>query len=204
VSPELQVPPSNVTILGAFNASILRPEWLSRHVFGEIGEYQIFITGTIPAVVIQRRADVLWWVQQDRLVVASDEITRATEFVTKLLRILSHTPVLAAGVNFQQGAALSHPGQWYSRLADLKNAVGALKSESKAAITLRSARNDRTSLTCVVQEVELPLVTFDFNFSLDARAQQEGERIEELISHISRAAEFEGEARAIIAEVVRG
>jgi hypothetical protein len=207
VSPgeqQLTVPPTNVTVVGAFNPAILRPDWLSRKIFESVGPYEMLLAAN-GAAVLQRRGDLTWWVQQDRLVAAANNIASAADFVTKILRTLPHTPVQAVGINFQIGATVSLTGTWFRRLSDLKTSSKVLDGKRNVTVVLRAAREDRTTVTMSIRELALPLVTLEFNFNRDAPPVAEEElRVNDLIDYIKRVDEFENEATKLASEVSSG
>ncbi len=205
VSQELPhaIPPpaNNVTVIGAFNAAILQPNWISRKVFGSEATYSVLLAGGAP--VLQSRDGISWSVQPDRLVVAAEDISRAANFVIAVLDTLRHTPVQAAGLNFQRGATLSTGGAWFRRLSDLNNGAAILRGAPIAPpILLRANRDERTSVGLTIQPIALPMVMLDFNFNRNAPLVPEEElRVNDLIDHIRLATDFEREAAEIAAEV---
>lgn len=200
-SDPLTLPASNVTVLGAFNPAIIQPPWLSKVVFGARGDYEVLVAAAGGGPVLQRRNNITWWVQPDRLVAASSPISLAATFVKKVLETLHHTPVKAVGINFRVEALLPLTGPWFSKLLDLRSSGEFLRGKMAVSVVLRAARADNSAVNVTIQEAGLPQVSLDLNFHRSAVAQDEGDRVTELIAHIDRASSFEAEVATIKAEI---
>lgn len=95
----------SVVLVGSWNRSIFVPAWLKKHlqIAGEIGMEFAVGNPTMPARLFFD--DVALVVDDTRLIIAptvfSDGyLPRIEDVSVAILRLLSHTPIRAAGVNF--------------------------------------------------------------------------------------------------------
>ena len=116
----------NVVVLGAWNRRLFTPQWIAQE-FASGGEVMLELAVNNPAIPVRLSYDGLrLQVASDRIIVSggqSDDGTlgRVQEFAAGILDRLSHTPVSAAGINFEWRD--SDPGESIVNLFDLPDGL---------------------------------------------------------------------------------
>jgi len=96
--------------VGPFNPHIITPEWLVRWKVLPDQEVMIRVAPVIDGAAF-RFGSLEWQVDPRRLVVASSTVAEdCGKYVSDVLRLLCHTPVLAIGHNFHYTSNLSDWG----------------------------------------------------------------------------------------------
>jgi hypothetical protein len=197
----LEIPPANVTIVGLFNAAIVRPEWVSRRVFdGRRALTTTMFPVGVGGPTIFKREEITWWVQHDRLVVAAQPIRPAAEFASKVIRELAHTPMQAVGINFVYTRELPSDSPWVRRLSELRDHAGLLGIGTGVGLTLKSKIGPHAVVTMNLSSQELPSCSVDFNFHRDVQGDED-ERVSAIDDHISQAEVFEQESARVVKEI---
>lgn len=98
----------SIVLPGAWNPAILTPDWVAEKIFGDRSPVQVelgFTIGSDERVITFSERHVMLRISAARLAVMptmlADNALRVTsEVAVKVLQVLNHTPVHAAGVNF--------------------------------------------------------------------------------------------------------
>lgn len=96
----------SIVVIGAWNAAILSPAWLTEHLGIKSQVLIEFPVGDLRQPLRFTLERVRMVVTRDRLILSpiSDEtasLEQAEVFARKILQTLTHTPVSAVGINFQ-------------------------------------------------------------------------------------------------------
>ena len=156
----------NITVVGSFNAAIIEPGWVTTNKIVEVGEFAILMPpgGQAPFFL------------------AGELGCRdlAPLFVQKVLGILEHTPVSAAGINFQKKEEKTESGSTHS--ASLNGLLPDLEPiEFSEGRTYQL--DDGVKLTVkATWTPDLQCVTA--NFHKDSRS------IDNICEHVARVGEF--------------
>ncbi len=202
---EIELPPQNVTIVGAFNPAILEPTWVKRWVHEVREEIEVFSPlGGGPAL---HKAGTLYWIATPERLVVYGPIGRAGLVASQILNTLSHTPLRAAGVNFTYPGRSDrrHCGPW--RISDGSESVQQLTRGSAAEFSFSQValRDDGVKLTVkVLWPTAEADALLEINYHRDGREPTGDARAKELAQHLERAAEFERDAERIRSEVLNG
>ena len=168
----------NITVVGSFNAAIIEPGWVTTNKIVEVGEFAILMPpgGQAPFFLA---GELGWRVLNDRLVVFGSR-DLAPLFVQKVLGILEHTPVSAAGINFQKKEEKTESGSTHS--ASLNGLLPDLEPiEFSEGRTYQL--DDGVKLTVkATWTPDLQCVTA--NFHKDSRS------IDNICEHVARVGEF--------------
>ena len=168
----------NITVVGSFNAAIIEPGWVTTNKIVEVGEFAILMPpgGQAPFFLA---GELGWRVLNDRLVVFGSR-DLAPLFVQKVLGILEHTPVSAAGINFQKKEEKTESGS--TRSASLNGLLPDLEPiEFSEGRTYQL--DDGVKLTVkATWTPDLQCVTA--NFHKDSRS------IDNICEHVARVGEF--------------
>ena len=118
---------TSLVVAGAWNAAILKPDWVARHALGREGEdrVQVFFPAG-PGMVFDfpryALGDFSYVVRPDALIIAPTDTTRDSceriEAATgKVLEVLQHTPVSGVGHNFEfrQGETRPEDGEVFTK-----------------------------------------------------------------------------------------
>ena len=99
-----ELPRQNVTVVGAFNPAVLSPSWVKRFVPAVTDEIStlIPIEGGPPLF----QAGPLYWVVTSERLIVHGPISQAGAMAASIVRTLCHTPLRAAGINFQFQASV--------------------------------------------------------------------------------------------------
>lgn len=159
---------STVVLLGNWNAYILTPEWVGKHIFEEEKIPAEFFLG--PALVFRFRARGCRIVtSQDRVTIVADQTTQQSleeieKFATKLHRKLPYTPITALGVNhaFLERAAGEELLNLF-KFPDESKLPAHLPVEH-FEISRRLAGEGHSINVKISKEQGLEDVRFDFNF----------------------------------------
>lgn len=200
---ELKLPPSNVTIAGAFNAAILRPDWLRRNIFHD----EVLIEVLFPIAsgsFFYRRPDLdlVWWLSRETFVIAGP-LERAAHFAVAVLEKLPETPLVAAGVNHQTTRVLLERNEWLAHLESTRERARRLLGGDGAgsASIFRTRREDGVTVTATLRDASLPMAVLDLNYHRDAEGTTDPEKSKMICRHIARVPEFEREAITVAREV---
>ncbi|MEW6284287.1 MAG: hypothetical protein AB1758_37075 [Candidatus Eremiobacterota bacterium] len=177
-SSELDLSPFNITVIGRFNAHIVEPNWCAGVRIIPPGDFNVFMPVGGVSPVYQLHTGLGWIVQADRLMVFGNK-AEAPQFLADLLNSLPHTPVTAAGVNFQRKMqAAFRPTDHACSLSQICSEEPVESSESRTYLI-----EDSVKLTLKVTWTRTARTT-DANFHVD------GDR-EVIARHAGRIEEFE-------------
>lgn len=200
-----ELPPQNVTVVGAFNPAIIQPDWFKRFVPAVADEISTLVPIGGGPMLFQ--SGLLYWAVTTERLIVYGPISQAGAIASSILRTLCHTPLRAAGVNFQfQGRAdRARCGPW--RLAADAAAVQDLLSGSTGEFSVSQTvhREDAVRLTLkLLWPSAEPDALLDLNYHREGRAPIGEERAKELADHVERSPEFEADAHRIREEVLGG
>jgi hypothetical protein len=200
-----ELPRQNVTVVGAFNPAVLSPSWVKRFVPAVTDEIStlIPIEGGPPLF----QAGPLYWVATSERLIVHGPISQAGAMVASIVRTLCHTPLRAAGINFQfQGRAdREQCGPW--RISSAREGVQGLLAGTPAELSLSQIglREDAVRVTLKLLWIsEEPDALLDINYHREGRAPLGEERAKEIADHAERGPEFEADAKRIQEELLRG
>jgi hypothetical protein len=200
-----ELPRQNVTVVGAFNPAILQPGWIKRFVPAVTEEISTLIPLEGGPTLFQ--AGPLYWVVTNERAVVHGPISLAGAVVASIVRMLPHTPLRAAGVNFQfQGRAdRQRCGPWRvsSEPAGAQSLMAGTPGEFSMSQVVRREDDVRVTLKLLWVSEE-PDVLLDLNYHREGRTPLGEERAKEIEAHVERAAEFEADARRIQETLLRG
>jgi hypothetical protein len=200
---EIELPPQNVAIIGAFNPAILEPAWVKRWVREVREEIEVFspLGGGPPL----HRAGPLCWIATPERLIVYGPVGRAGLVASQILTTLSHTPLRAAGVNFtyQGRSDRGRCGPW--RISGELDSVQQLTRGAAAEFSFSQValRDDGVKLTVkVLWPTAEADALLDINYHRDGQEPIGDARAKELAQHLERAAEFERDADRIRSEVL--
>ncbi len=207
-SAALRLPPQNATVVGAFNPAIFQPEWVRAHVPGIEGPLELFLAAPPLQQPLLKAANgsLHILVSPERMIVYGDA-AKIGEAAAAILGELPHTPVQAAGVNFVFEGVLDPlvAGPW-SFSSDGQRAEQLLGGEHRS-LTFSEVvqRSDGVQITAKLAWPSARHdVLLDLNYHRDASKGTSLDRTKELAAHLSRALEFETDARRVREEIFRG
>ena len=202
---QLSLPPTNVTVTGAFNPAIIRPDWLRLNVFKDTQLIDVLLTSGAPGgSLFYRRQDLglVWYSDRERLVVWGP-IVKASKVACDILNMLKETPLTAAGINFQKAGVILGPKEWLAQLESARERAHKLLNGPSvgSSFMLRSRRSDGVLVMSTIREIDLPMAAVDLNYHVDAVGADDPAKSAMICAHIARAAEFEQDAARIQREV---
>jgi hypothetical protein len=200
---QIELPPENVTILGAFNPSILRSPWASEYALDKGDEVDFFLGEENGPILnrVRRDGDTFYWLCSRERLVAYGPPQYTGGFVSRVLQALPHTPVRAAGVNLRLDVPGKLPGALgpWSLTIDRERAAALLGGESLGVgWTHVCRRADGVQLTLRASSSMERNVVLDFNYHLDATGPEARVQTGSLAKHVTRAEEFHADARRLL------
>jgi hypothetical protein len=204
MSELVKLPAQNVTVVGAFNPAIFQPEWVRAHLPGFDGQIDLFVGAQLSAPPLLRSGGLYLLVTSERLVIYGPP-AQAGVVAERILTTLHHTPLRAAGANFefrgQRQPASCAP--W--AISSDSEAVRRLMGGAPSGITFSqiARREDGVQVTVkLAWPTEQPDVVLELNYQREALSG--AERAKELAAHVTQAAEFERDADRIRTEILHG
>ena len=188
----------SAVIVGRFNPAILSPQWIAENVFEASEEIQVEVATTLDSSsVVYRLLDISWAVAADHLRVSGSP-ERIGELSAKVLELLPHTPVNAAGVNFTLAGRLSPPKIGPDRLERSEDELSKLLGgEPRVPILTESAqRPDGVRVSVKIFLLQNDRAAVDFNYHIDASGHGL-ERSSSLVRHVTQAPRFFEDAQRI-------
>jgi hypothetical protein len=176
---ELLPSETSLVIAGAWNAAILTPGWVMQHAFNrpldEHGRVQVFLPALQGAVFEFPRYvldNIAYIVRPDALVLAPNESTTdclalSEDVVTRIVSVLSHTPISGIGHNFEFRDSNPNPASlsvFTEARKDLVDQMPKGWSPSGAAIVASFKNEAETVHVNVQRHWDGAAVTVKFNF----------------------------------------
>ncbi len=186
------LPEDNIQVVGAFNATIIRPPWLVKYGLLEANERVDIILPEYGPVAYRTR-DVGWQVIGGRLAVQG-AVGRTMPMVKMVMSILVHTPVIAAGMNFIRRGDDRRPRDLSgSEIGPMDLDKAGQRWGGKIGHVARTLVVARETVQVTATEVWAgDQRTLEVNF------QRESRQINELIELVERGLEFEAELDRIV------
>ena len=202
------LPNDNLIVVGRFNPEILQPDWIERYVFeGDEGRrtyagmQQLGIGA--PSSLIYRCGDLYWEPNRSRLRVMGPP-GETGRFVRQVLKNLPHTPVSAAGFNFQRFVRASPPkiGPFHIDVAGERVARLLRGQPVETALSRVCVKEDGVRLTIKIQFAESETrALLDVNYHRQVASADPLEQTEELRKHAGRSEEFASDVDRITHEI---
>lgn len=206
MSELLELPPQNVTVVGAFNPAIFQPEWVRGHLPGVEGPIDLLLAGPPSTPPLLRFGETYLLVTSERLVVYGAP-ARVGRIAATILTTLPHTPLRAAGVNFlfQERLEPASFGPWRISGDDagVRRLLRGVPQGLAFSHTVRREDDVLVTLKLAWPSTE-PGVIVELNYHRDAAARPGEGRAKDLAEHLERAAEFEEDARRVREDIVHG
>lgn len=170
---------ANLTVLGRFNPAIIEPGWIVREKVATEEAFVMLVPVGDGPTVYASEDDWGWMISPDRLVVFGPS-DKAVGFVERLLTLLPHTPITAAGVNFQRRA---------QSVGDFKPYAKTLKGLMRGtnvveAVEARTFRMVGETIVRVQRTVRATDSQLDYNFHLETTDWKQ------VVTHCKRIHEF--------------
>jgi hypothetical protein len=198
------LPSQNITVVGAFNPTILRPAWVLRNLLVEATDVSDPIVPEADGPVIYSASGLFWHATRERLAVYG-EPNQIGLFVKRLLDILPHTPLTAAGINLQlkRDCEFGKAGPWtVNRALSPERVLRGRELELQLSHSVHRDDGVRVSVDVVWRGHGRSSTVFAFNYHLDAQGAHDIERAKQLGDHAARAQEFSDDANRILQELL--
>lgn len=204
-----ELPGDSIALVGLFNPDILAPFWVLKFIFPEeaLGDSgtQMGVGRGAPGIV--HRAGVVYWRPTRNRLTVNGPPAKTGYFVSKVLELLPHAPVIAAGVNFVRFGEVdvgSGPFRFDPTSDSATKLLSGRHKSTSHAVTV--VHDDGVALTVKVAigDSDHGRAMVDFNYHLDAHGDDDLDKAEQLRAHVERAEEFSGDAERIMRGLVNG
>src|SRR3990172_6401233 len=165
----LTLPAHNIIVVGSFNPSIIRSDWVRRHVFSPAAEIGTLLPVADGPIIYQHNG-LTWYATRERLAAHSEDPKRTGDFIAAVVKKLPQTPLTAAGVNFTFSVKVRD----FKRVGPWTVGVDANRASSLLGGSLKGRRLIQTVLRpdgvqlglTLTWEPEPEEVVLSFNFQL--------------------------------------
>lgn len=162
---------NHIVVVGAWNKEIFTDEWVRKNILNDVEKYSIEYPISGPGSLRFLTDDFSFFIVPGRLLLNLNKSTdyaskKAVEYIRRILRLLSHTPVEAMGINFvfkKTGRIDVFNGLSDMELLSMSIAKPCVASE----VTRHFPLTDKETLNFTVSQ-KGDDIKFDFNFNFDA------------------------------------